>query len=162
MDVNVGKPRFFCDRTRRHNDILIDSTPIEIVDAFKYLGVLLAKTCSFLQTKKHAADQARKALFGLYQKIRNLELPIDCQLKLFDGMILSILTYGCEVWGFGDLSIIEKVHTHAIKRILNVKQSTPHVMLYGELGRYPVTLTIQNKIINFRSKTLLGKETKLA
>ena len=70
LDVNVEKTKIviFGDRTRRHNDILIDSTPLEIVDAFKNLGVLLAKTRNFLQTKKHAADQARKALFGLYQK----------------------------------------------------------------------------------------------
>ena len=100
--------------------------------------------------------------FVCTKTIRNLESPIDCQLKLFDGMILPILTYGCEVWGFGDLSVIEKVHTDFMKRILNVKRSTPHVMLYGKLGRYPVTLTFQNKIINFWSKTLLGKETKLS
>ena len=112
----------------------------------------MAKTHSFLQMKKPAADQARKGLFGLYQKIRNLELPIDCQLMLFDGMILPILTYGCEVWGFGDLSVIEKVHTDFMKRILNVKRSTPHVMLCGELGGYPVTLTIQYRIINFWPK----------
>ena len=49
-----------------------------------------------------------------------------------------------------------------MKRILNVKRSTPHVMLYGELGRSPVILTIQNRIINFWSKMLVGKETKLS
>ena len=164
LDINTEKTKIviFGDRTRRHNNILIDNKPIEIVDSFKYLGILLPKTRNFLQTKKHAADQARKALFGLYQKIRNLELPIDCQLKLFDSMILPILTYGCEVWGFGDLSVIEKVHTDFMKRILNVKRSTPHVMLYGELGRYPVILTIQNRIINFGSKMLVGQQTKLS
>ena len=77
-------------------------------------------------------------------------------------MILPILTYGCEVWGFGDLSEIEKVHTDFMKHILKVKRSTPHVMLYGELGRYPIKLTMQNRIINFWSKMLLGKETKLS
>ena len=36
---------------------------------------------------------------------------IEYQLKLFDNLVVTILTYGCEVWGFGDLSGIEKVHT---------------------------------------------------
>ena len=45
------------------------------------------------------------------QKISNLELPIDCQLKLFDNIILPIFTNGCEIWGFGDLSVIDKVQT---------------------------------------------------
>jgi len=50
--------------------------------------------------KKHVVNQARKALFGLYTTTRNLELSIECQLKLFDNLVLPILTYGCEVWWF--------------------------------------------------------------
>ena len=70
-------------------------------------------------------DQARKALFGLYRKNRNLDLPIDCQLKLFDNTIVPILTYGCEIWGYGYLTIIERVHTDFMKYILNVKKMYP-------------------------------------
>ena len=51
--------------------------------------------------KKHVVNQARKALFVLYTTTRNLELSIECQLKLFDNLVLPILTYGCEVWWFG-------------------------------------------------------------
>jgi hypothetical protein len=40
-------------------------------------------------------------MFSLYKKIRNLDLPIDFQLKLIDNTIVPILTYGCEVWGYG-------------------------------------------------------------
>ena len=54
---------------------------LEVVDCLKYQEVVLPKSRSFYQTKKHIVDQARKALFGLYRKIRNLELPIDCQLN---------------------------------------------------------------------------------
>ena len=61
-------------------------------------------------------------MFCLYKKIRNLCLPIDCQLKLFDNTSLPILTYECEVWAFGDLSMIEKVQTDFLKYILNVKK----------------------------------------
>ena len=78
-------------------------------------------------------------MFCLFRKIKNLDLPIDCQIKLFDNTVLPILTYGCEIWGFGDISCIEKVHTDFLKRILHVKKSTPHVMIYGELGRNPLS-----------------------
>ena len=67
-------------------------------------------------------------------------------------MILPILTYGSEIWGFGDFTTIEKVHTDFLKRILNVKKSIPHVMVYGELGRFPVSLHIKKRIINFGRK----------
>ena len=71
-------------------------------------------------------DQARKALFGL-EKNRNLESSIDCQLKLFDNTIVLILIYCCEIWGYGDLSIIEWVHTDFMKYIFNVKK-VPHML----------------------------------
>ncbi len=60
----------------------------------------------------------------LYTKIYNLDLPIDLQLKLFD----PILTYGCEVWGFEPLSIIEKVQNNFLRRITRTRKSTPIYM----------------------------------
>ena len=56
--------------------------------------------------EKHVVKQARKALFGLYMKIRRLDLSIECQLKLIDNLLA--LTYGCEVWSFGDLSVLKR------------------------------------------------------
>jgi len=45
---------------------------------------LLLKESIISQTKKHVIEQSRKALYCLYRKNKNLDLPIDCQLKLFD------------------------------------------------------------------------------
>ena len=63
--------------------------------------------------------------------------------------MLPILTYGCEVWGFGDISCIETVHTDFLKQILHVKKSTPHVMIYGEFGRYPLSIVIKSELLVF-------------
>jgi len=101
---------------------------IEMLNEFKYLGFIFNKKRKFSSMKKHVVNQARKALFGLYTNIRNLDLSIACQLKLFDNLVVPILTYGCEFWGVGDLSGIKKVHTDFLKRILKVKQSTPSVL----------------------------------
>ena len=38
-------------------------------------------------------DQARKALYCLYRKLRNISIPIDLQFKLLDTLILPILIY---------------------------------------------------------------------
>ena len=111
----------FGDKSKHPSLIKFIDQPLEVVDCFKFLGVVLPKSRRFYQTKKHVVGQARKALFGLYRKIRNLELPLDCQFKLFDNTIIPILTHGCEVWGYRDLSAIEKLHTDFLKYILHVK-----------------------------------------
>ena len=41
------------------------------------------------------------------KRIRNLDIPIDLHLYLFDHVILPIALYGCEIWGFEHSQIIE-------------------------------------------------------
>ena len=62
----------------------------------------------FVQLEKKLLDHANKVLYALYRKIRNLAIPIDLQLKLFDSLITPILVYSCEVWGFENKQGIEK------------------------------------------------------
>ena len=49
-------------------------------------------------------------MFSLLKNIRLKQLPIDVQLQLFDSVVFPVLLYGCEIWGFENLAIIEKVH----------------------------------------------------
>lgn len=53
---------------------------------------------------------------------------------------MPILLYGCEVWGFSNLDVIERVHLKFCKLILHVKNITPNFIVYRELGRYPISL----------------------
>lgn len=60
-------------------------------------------------------------------------LPVNCQLDFFDKAINPILLYFCEVWGYENLDIIEKVHFKVLKFILNLKPSTPNCMVVEKL-----------------------------
>jgi hypothetical protein len=40
-------------------------------------GVIFYYNGSFVHTKKKLVEQAQKALYAVYYKIRNLQLPID-------------------------------------------------------------------------------------
>ena len=77
-------------------------------------------------------------------------------------MIKPILLYGCEIWGFGNSDVLEKVHLKFCKMILNVKTSTPNNMIHGELSRYPVEIDIKIRIISFWAKIICGKQSKIA
>ena len=47
------------------------------------------------------------------------------------------------------MSGIEKVQTYFLKRILIVKQSTPSVMLYGDLSIVPLSISIKKRVIGY-------------
>ena len=46
----------------------------------------------------------------IFKRIRNLDIPVDLQLYLFDHVILPIALFGCEIWGFENSQSIEILH----------------------------------------------------
>ena len=98
---------------------------IEIVDKYKYLGVFFSQSGSFLNARKHIVQQAKKAMILLFTRINNLHLPLDLQLKLFDHTVLPILTYVCEVWGYENLDMIEKIHNDFLAQNYSGKEKYP-------------------------------------
>ena len=75
--------------------------------------------------------QATKALYGVIRKLRHFNLPIDCQLGLFDKVIQTVLlhVYSSEIWVYEQLEVIEKVHLRYLKFVLNLKASTSNSMI---------------------------------
>jgi hypothetical protein len=45
---------------------------------------------------------------------------------MFDSMIEPILLYGSEVWGYENFKVIEQIQLKFCKRILKVRNTTPH------------------------------------
>ncbi len=163
LKVNVEKTKIliFTKHKRDYDyEFNLYGTNIEIVSSYSYLGILFNYNGNFTIARKKLSEQAQKALYALYRKLRNISIPIDLQLKLFDSLIEPILLYSCEIWGFENLAILEKIHLQFLKRILSVRSSTPSFMVYGETGRYPLEIKIKLRILNFWVK-LLQYEDKL-
>ena len=74
---------------------------------------------------------------------------------LFQRIDLLLYAVKMGLWRF------KAVHSDFLKRILHVKQSTPHVMLYGDLGRYPVSIAIKKRTIDCWFN-LVSNENKLS
>ncbi len=79
-------------------------------DDYNYLGLLFNYNGNFYKARKKLVDQAQKALYSLYKQIRNINIPIDLQLKLFDALVYPIFTNSADIWGFENKDIIEKIH----------------------------------------------------
>ena len=161
LTVNVEKTKiviFTNTRNKNHFEFKFNASTIEIVDAYKYLGIYFAKNGSFTLAKKSIAEQANKALFSLLRKARNLDLPYDIQLDLFNKMIKPILLYGSEIWGTGNCDILERVQLKFLKYTFKLKKSTPSHMIYGELGIMPISTDIKSRVISFWCKLIENYE----
>ena len=98
---------------------------------------------------------------SLIRKTRTLNLSYDVQIDLFQKTIKPILLYGCEIWGFGNNAIVERVYLKFLKIIFRLKRSTPSFMIYGELRLTPITVDVQARIGSYWSKLLENDRFKL-
>jgi len=136
---------------------------LEVVSYFLYLGIRLNYNNRMKVAQKDIYDRASRAMFSLLKKGKQKNLPVDVMIDMFDKMIVPILTYGCEVWGFTDADIANRLQLKFLKIIFRLRRSTPSYMVYGETGVYPIDVTIKNRIINFWMKLVSNEhDSKLS
>ena len=101
----------------------------------------------FTTAQNKLYEKGNRAIFALLRKSRQLHLPIDVQLHLFDALVESVLLYGCEVWAHEAINVVEKLHFRFCKYILSVNMSTCTNMVLGELGVTPLLLDAQCRMV---------------
>ena len=88
-------------------------------------------------------------------------------LQMFDQLVYPITTYGCEIWGVQDFSVLlkpnsnvtlediyeklpqEKLHIHFCKYILGVSAKATNFAVMSELGRYPLYSRIITQMVKY-------------
>ena len=94
-------------KVRKTVPILAEGKALERVDTFCYLGIVFRYNNTFQAAMKYNIDKAKKALFKMETLLGKVDLEIETKLHLFDTMVLPILIYRCEVWGFEEIEQIE-------------------------------------------------------
>ena len=141
---------------------LLNGEVVELVDSYIYLGTTIQFNGKFTDAIDKQINQAHRRLFVIKSKKEKFNLPIDIVLDLFDKMILPILLYGSEIWGFENLENIEIFYRKFLKYILKVNSQTPNCMVYGETGRTHLRVLIKTKMVCFWHKIITGINSKLS
>ena len=77
---------------------------------YKYLGIIFSTKLNWSKATKTLASQANKAAVVLNIAGRKCGgLPKDVALELFDKMLLRIVLYGAEIWGFKEWDAIKRI-----------------------------------------------------
>ena len=85
VNVNRTKVLAFSKRKSKQNfDLTLNGETLCVINSYTYLGITFKYNSSFVDARKKLVEQAQKSLFAIYKKIRNQNIPIDLQLKLFD------------------------------------------------------------------------------
>ena len=163
LTVNASKTKimiFSRGKIRRMPNFIYGNEKIDVVFDFTYLGVQFNYNGTFKKAISRQIIQARKALYSMLTKAKKMQLSVDIQCHLFDHLILPILMYGSEVWGYEDIKQIEIFHRKFLKTILSVSAYTPDCMVYGETGRGLILSHVKRRVINFWSRIMRDEERK--
>ena len=165
LQLNASKTKilvFSRGKIRNKPRISYGEQVLEVVNSYTYLGITFNYNGSFSLAIKRLYDISSRAMFEILKKGRSLFLNIDTQLKLFDSVVVPILLYGCEIWGYSNLNLIEKLHLKFCKLILKLRKSTCSNMVYGELGRIPLNYVINIRMACFWNRIAQNENGKLS
>jgi hypothetical protein len=107
LDLNVQKTKEvifdFRKNSAHKQPVRIDSECIEVVNEYKYLGVLIDNKLSF---KFHVEQQVKKVQKGLYfvRYLRKFNIDKELIVLFVQATITSVLLYACPAF-FGMLSV---------------------------------------------------------
>jgi hypothetical protein len=132
-----------------------------ITNEYCYLGIVFVPSGSFMKAMLRLKEKASKAYFKIRENL--FSSSIKCSIKLFTSLIQPILSYGCEVWApyllknLNDtnfLSICEKLpsenlHIKLCKLILGVHKKATNNAVRGELGSFPMLITMLSLSIKY-------------
>ena len=139
---------------------------IDIVQNYTYLGTCLSSSGNFTLSLEHLQQKALHAFFSLGRHTDFNKLKPSLACKIFDSMISPILTHNSEVWGASvksvfkswDSSAIEKTHLQFCKRYLEVHNKASNIACRAELGKFPLIIDINKKILNYLSYPRISKK----
>ena len=140
LSINPTKTKAMLFYTPQRNvvpvDLFINDSPIEYVNHFNYLGIVLD---SHLSWKFHIENVSNKIArtIGIMCKLKNY-LPLNTLVTLYNTLILPYLSYGLLAWGLQS-NKLENLQKKAIRTVTASKYNAHTEPLFKKLKILKVT-----------------------
>ena len=108
---------------------------------------------------KALSDQALKATNQLLALFKRMKFDVKTKLRLFDSLVSPLILYASEVWGIYGYDHIDKIHIKLCKNLLGVRAQTPNYAVYGDLGRFPLSVIAKERSMKYWLKILSNRNS---
>ena len=133
-------------------DFVLNGAVVERAESYKYLGFVVHATKAMTFGTSFLVAAARKAMFAMRRRCALLGIKDPAmQYKLFDTLVLPILSYACEVWAVNPNvgEAAEVLHKSFLKHLLGVRTCTANETVLAEFGRFPLQAHFWHQILRY-------------
>ena len=137
MQINEKKTEFMVvnGSARDRENIVVNGMTVKHCSSYVYLGVVISENGSAASMlKAHLADKKKHLNRLIIFLTRNHDAPFFVKRKVFDAAFSSAILYGCEAWLGVSLKPVETMYMSAVRRLLDVRRSTPSLTCLIEAG----------------------------
>ena len=137
-------------------DFFLDSSKLECVRSYKYLGFIITPSGEINTGLKDLRDRGFKAFMKIKRDLGIFNQNVSTALLLFNSLVKPIILYCSDFWGplkipkstsAGDLyeymsksSPVEKLYSSICKQTIGVQKQTTNIGVLLELGVVPLFL----------------------
>ena len=156
LSVNLAKTKVVTFGSKAACQAFIfNSNEVERVETYKYLGFEFHAIKNLAHGVSQLVSSAKKAMHSMDR--RCTLLPISdpgLRCKLFDSLVLPILSYASEVWAVDDKigDAAELLHRQFLEHLLGVRDSTANVIVLAEPGRFPLCFHWWQQILRYPNR----------
>ena len=164
MVFNKGGKHLLESRTFKYGDM-----PIPSARSYCYLGITFNLSGTFTLATDELRKKGLKAYFALKRMIDLTALSPKTVFKLFDALIVPVLSYGSSIWlqnsQFAKALLrhtdrktklrqmvsdpMEKMHLKFLKWTLLVHSKCSNMTCYGDSGRYPLFIQLAKQATSY-------------
>jgi len=104
---------------------------------------------------KYLVAAGKKAVHAMRRRCISLHLSDPATIcKLFDILVLPILSYSCEVWAVNPKvgAKAELLHRQFLKQLLGVRKSTTNQIVLAEFERFPLPIHFWQQILRYHNR----------
>lgn len=141
MSINQSKCGVMCITPENEEPILrtkvrLNNERIPNVSSYLYLGIRFTRELDFESMILENLTKGRKAYFGMQTFFENRRIPIYFKVLAIRSIIIPIVLYGAELWGFRTdrLAKLQELVDMICRVCVRGGKTTPLIRLREELG----------------------------
>ena len=135
---------------------------MEIVDQYRYLGLVLDEHASLklaYDTLAQSAGRALGSIINLYKTHKDMGFKTYTQL--YNSCVTPILNYCAPIWATKEISSIEQIQCRALRTFIGVHRFVPILGLYGDTGWMPCFFLHKIEILKFWNRLVRLEDNRI-